>query len=95
MAQTIGFELRNGGANEILLRVRSAVAPGYDRVLRLEDDVPVAVDEERAERVVAVLTGVSGQLDRPRQMAQLLVRHHRSILSGAAPARAVRGPGRG
>ena len=58
--------------------------PGYDRVLRLEYDVPVAVDEERAERVVAVLTGVSRQLDRPRQMTQLLIRHTAQCLSSSA-----------
>jgi len=40
------------------------VLVGADRVLRLEDDVPSVVDEQRAERVVAVLARLARQLKR-------------------------------
>jgi hypothetical protein len=50
----LGVEPRARHPHEVALGVAGAVAFGHDLVLGLEDDVAIGVDEQRAERVVAV-----------------------------------------
>ena len=45
------------------------VALGPDGVLGLEHDVASGVDQERAERMVPVLSSAAGELDRGQQVA--------------------------
>jgi hypothetical protein len=69
--------------------VRGHVASGDDGVLRLEHDVPVGVDQERAEGMVAVLARERGAGDRAAEVCVVLMGCHGGSVVGrrsAAPS---------
>ena len=65
------IELLPGGSNEVELGVSGAVASGHDGVLGLEHDGTVRGNEERAERMIAVFPGSSGELDRATEVLRI------------------------
>src|SRR5207247_7351160 len=72
-------------AHEVGFSVTGAVPRRQDGVLRLEHNVAVGVEEQRAERMVTVRTRLPRQLDGCKQVGLSLVRHVSPTIPSPAP----------